>query len=221
MMKYKMLLAIILAICSIPLAQAGTYDNFRHPKWKSFASGGVKVAEVSEHLEINFPTTASGKVFSAGYASTCRLDGDFDLRANYAALVYPTGNGVRVGIMIDPVLQGNGALVNNTWASVEIFSDFPNTSYATDFRNYQSNLNIIPTNNKKGMLRLTRSGSVLAGFYWDAANMNWIKLDEAPSFTTAPIYFVLTAWSHDGNFANKEVKVTFDNVVLTQGVCKK
>jgi hypothetical protein len=213
-----MLLAVV-AVCAVSLAQAGSYDNFNHPKWKAFASGGVKIAEVNEQLEINFPTTAAGSTFSAGYGSTCRLTGDFDLRANFAVPVYPTGNGVRVGLIVDPAMQTNAW--GNTSATVEIYSDLPKTTYATDFRNYQSTLDTIPTTNKKGLLRLTRSGSVLTGFYWDAANMAWVTLNETPSFTADPVYFMVTAWSHDGFFAGKEVKVTFDNVVLTQGVCKK
>jgi hypothetical protein len=47
-MKYKKMLLAVVAICAVSLAQAGTYDNFNHPKWKAFASGGVKIAEVNQ-----------------------------------------------------------------------------------------------------------------------------------------------------------------------------
>jgi hypothetical protein len=199
---------------------AQIYDDFSNPKWISFSSPNVSVYEKSNKLVIATNANASGYVFSGGYASSCKLQGDFDIRADYTILSTVVNNGVRVGILVD-IEPTNGSRLNKSWAAINRFSDTNGTSvYSTNFSNYDPVTSDIPTSDIKGKLRLSRTGTVLSGYFWDSTTKSWILIQSTSKFTANPVYFILSSWSHDGYFAKVLVKSTFDNVIITSGTCE-
>ena len=215
---------ILLAAVVVANAHAEViYDDFGDSKWVSSSTSTVKVFEQFARLKIEFPQNAQGYVFSGGYFSTCRLTGDFDISTDYSVPAYPEGNGVRVGLMVD-IGQKNGVWVNNTWAVMERISNKKplESIYDTDFSNYGTGIGS-PTNtlDTKGKFRLTRMGTQLTGYYWDWITSSWIQSRVTSSFTTNPVYFGVTSWSHDIVFGKVNVRTTFDNVKIKFGKCLK
>ena len=218
-MKTGVILSCIIVLFS-DAAQAVVYDNFNHPQWLSFNSPGMSIVEHNERLEISFSENATGDIFTAGYASTCMLFGDFDIRAAYATPVYPKNNGVRVGLLIDPAEQTAGETY--TSAVMERVTDPDGVSYyGADFSNYPpQHPAFVDTTDRSGYFRLTRVGSTLTAWFWNKTAKRYVAVNSTQAFTTDPVYFQLTSWSHDGYFAGKPVAVTFDNVTINRGVCK-
>ena len=70
------------------------------------------------------------------------------------------------------------------------------------------------------MLRLTRTGSLGTGYYFDSGN--WVQIRSGP-VTTADVGFGFAAWSHDQLFAHQTAKLAFDNFTLSSGqlLCPK
>ncbi len=216
---------LILLAAAVVIANAHAeviYDDFGNSKWVSSYTSTVKVFEQFGQLKIEFPKNAQGYVFSGGYFSTCRLTGDFDISTDYSVPAYPEGNGVRVGLMVD-ITQKNGVSVNNTWAVMERMSNKPTSSvYGADFSNYSTdNGSETDTLDTKGKFRLTRLGATLTGYYWDWKTSSWIQSRVTSSFTTNPVYFGVTSWSHDSHFGKVNVRTTFDNVKIKFGNCVK
>ena len=198
---------------------AQIYDNFSTPQWVAIASPQVSLYEQVNKLLISFNQGTNGAVFSGGYYSTCKLTGDFDISTDYGIPVYPDGNGVRIGLIVD-VEQKNGVWFNQTWAAMERISSAPASSfYGADFSRYGSSGSMTQTTDTRGKFRLTRVGTTLTGYYWDWAAAAWISSNVTTSFTSSPVYFGLTAWSHDSVFGKVATKVSFDNMLINAGNC--
>lgn len=215
----KLLVTTTILMVTTTASAAQIYDNFSTPQWTVSASPQVSVYEQVNKLLISFNQGTSGAVFSGGYFSTCRLTGDFDLSTDYSIPVYPQGNGVRIGLMVD-VEPKNGVWVNTTWAAMERISSAPSASfYGADFSNYGGGGSMTNTTDTRGKFRFTRTGMTLTGYYWDAAAATWIAANVTTSFTSSPVYFGLSAWSHDSVFGDMATKVSFDNVLINAGNC--
>jgi hypothetical protein len=88
-------------------------------------------------------------------------------------------------------------------------------AYLTDFAGLVKG--IISTSDSSGKLRLERIGTTITGYY--VYNGVWAVL----ASNSDPTYnqdtgFALSSWSHDPVFANQEVKLAFDNMIIKKGV---
>lgn len=211
----------LLAAASAGMAQARlVYDAFTQPLWTAESSKNVSVFEQGQRLKVEFTRQAAGDVFSGGYFSTCRLTGDFDIQTDYAVPLYPTRNGVRVGLMLN-TSPTNGVWRDGSWVAVERLSTPEGRSFlGADFHNYGSGGSTeLDTAETTGKLRLVRQGQVLEALAWDAAQGSWFLLNRTESFTASPVHLGLTAWSHDAHFGHVAVHTSFDNAVINSGNC--
>ena len=72
----------------------------------------------------------------------------------------------------------------------------------------------IPTTHTSGKLRMTRTGTVLEGYYYDAGS--WVFIGDGIGNNNA-VNILLMAWSHDRFFADQPVKVVFDDLIVNKG----
>lgn len=184
-------------------------DNSMNPSWwMESEQGGPTVEESNQQLLIDLPANSAGDAFYARFASKFRVRGDFDVEVAYSLPAWPANNGVRVGILMGAlsfsphrVSCGNGEscndiyLVNNS-GSLSAFID--------------------ASSHFEGKLRVTRTGDLVTGYYYDATGMDWVEISSA---TKAPqdVYFSLQAWSHDIFFSDQSVQVAFDDFIIHEG----
>lgn len=164
------------------------------------------VAETNQRLEITFPANSAGDSFGAGYVSKCQLRGDFDIQVDYSLLVWPSSNGIRIGLGL-----GIANVVERVSFGIDDFPQYPREVYLTHFSNGVQA--ITSTNDQTGGLRLVRSGNSLTGYYdsgtWTALNSAYV--------TTSDVPFSIRSWGHDRNFRDQGVKIAFDNFIVNQG----
>jgi uncharacterized repeat protein (TIGR01451 family) len=189
------------------------YDNFDDNAtgpslWSVGQEGGPVAVEMNQRLEITLPANSSGTKFDAAYYSACLLRGDFDIQVDYELLTWPTANGVRISLS---TTYGN--MERASFGASGDFAGGPEV-YLTDFAGLVKG--ITPTTDSSGKLRLQRAGDTLTGFY--LANGVWMTVasNSDPTYTQ-DTSFALSSWSHDPVFADQEVKIAFDNMMVNAG----
>jgi hypothetical protein len=210
-MKRSLLPALLLA-AAVPAIHAATvYDNFNHPQWTVSRAGiGPVVHESNERLELVFP--ASSRVapgesqFQAGYASTCLLHGDFDVRVKYSLPRFPPANGVRVGLTFAPRF----AVERISFGSSDVGP--PGEYYLF----HGNSITYTPTSDRWGRLRAVRQNGLISAYYFDSSSKSWQFIGSS-AIPTEDIQFWIGIWSHDWAFADKFTKVAFDNLVVSAG----
>ena len=164
---------------------------------QSVVGTGVTLAETNQRLEIDFAANASGSFFRGGTASACALSGDFDLQVDYDLLVWPSGNGVRVGLLL---------------SSLGTMSRIDDNSYSVNFGFV---ITVVPTTDLTGKFRITRVGSTFTGFYYSGGV--WVSAGSGSAVLPNLMAMYLSSWSHDGYFGGQAAKVAFDNLILNSG----
>jgi hypothetical protein len=187
------------------------YDNFDDnvtdsSLWSVGQTGGPVAAETNQRLEITLPANSAGDQFSAAYYSACQLRGDFDIQVDYELLTWSPTNGVRLSLNTS---QGN--IERASFGTAGDFAGGPEV-YLTDFAG--NVVGITATSDRSGKLRLERVGNTLTGFYF--GNGGWITVGSyQTNAEDAP--FALSSWSHDPIFADQQVKLAFDNMIINAG----
>jgi hypothetical protein len=213
-------LSVASVVVVSPLVVVGTViddfnDNTLDAKtWSAQIQGtGPSVSEVNGRLEISLPNISFDDPelgrFSAGYASACKLQGDFDVQVDYQLLAWPFANGVRVGLRT--------SLGNVERTSLGPAQDFPDQPRETYIAHFGDVLMFTATQDISGQLRQQRIGNVLHGFYRTTGG--WIQIGEA-QVSTEDVTFGVAAWSHDATFTDQSVAVAFDNVLLSGGTLR-
>jgi WD40 repeat protein len=169
--------------------------------WSPFVLGtGPSVAQTHGDLEVAIPADAQNDatraVFGAGLNSACTLEGDFDLRVDYALLDWPPRNGVRVGLV-----AGNEAIT-------ERVSDIAGLDDKYLLGIGAASYGVTPTTDRTGALRIARRGDLITSYV--LANGSWAALAYAPA-TSPEVGFAIQAWSHDALFGHQDVRVAFSN----------
>jgi len=212
----------VLALAGITThVHAEIYDDFSNPKWVSFSNGSTQTSIQNEKVFVNFTKkSGSAAYINGGMSSKCQLSGDFDISTDFGASTFPSSNGVRIGLMID-TNQQKGNWTNYSWATIELESHSDNKlTYVSNFDSYSpGGYASTPTTDLKGKLRLVRIGTQLTGYYWDVPSSVWVKSQQIQTFTTAPVYFSITSWTHDSIFSKTTVKTWFDNIRINTGTC--
>lgn len=202
-------------------------DNITNPNFWGIGTSnasGVTVAEKNQRVEISFaadahslydPMTGLGTtVFGAGCWGLWQVSGDFDLRVDYHLLDWPSGNGVRVGLGAAKPGQMASFAERVSFAAGFDFPGFPREVYLADWRGGVAGIR--QTNDQSGSLRLARVADVFTAYYRGATD--WVPISSRTSGPTGDLIFGMNAWSHDGYFADQEVKVAFDNFRATEVV---
>lgn len=190
-------------------------DGIMNPLlWTLFIDGvGPTAVEKHGFVEVVIPADAheaeAPHSFGGGFKSAKCLRGDFNVQVDYYLLDWPEGSGIRVGLGLFPATTGQMGNVNR--ASYGRPEGGPTDSYAADL---QGSGGGVPTTHMSGSLRLARFGNkVTAGVLVDG---QWVEIHTG-EFSTANYHFAFTAWGHNGSFAQKPVRVGFDNLVIRYG----
>lgn len=189
-----------------PIYEDFNDNSINTNKWiLSQYGNGPSVKETNKRLEINIPYLSNGSSFGAGYETKCRLKGDFDIRVDYNLLNWPYNNGVSTGFWLDSI------------GSVERISFEGKEKYIVYSASNDKIIGESETNHNSGKLRLVRRSNIVKGYYYNGSG--WEFLGSITS-TTNDIPFLIGAWSSDYIFADKDVKVALDNVVINYGQLK-
>jgi hypothetical protein len=225
----------LICLCTLypSLSHAGTIsDNFDGAAintrlWQPRSSGPDQwVRQEGGRLKIGLNAASTGSFFMAALFSNFQLKGDFEIVVDYSFIKWPDSNGVRMGLSYFGESGAHGMIMRIS----------PDKDATTNPQGYNStnfidgsynNVSMSPTIATSGRFKLTRVGSVMAGYYFQ--DNAWVlRGSHDYSVTDAlPDWLVinLSAWSHtalqqpDGKvvypFAGKDVEVTFDNLQIT------
>ena len=186
------------------------YDEFIPKEWLIKKEGtGPTILETKQALQITLPATSADSVngvFMGGYDSTCKLNGDFDIRVSFNLPTFPAQNGVRVGLAI----PGLASVERDSWSAHDV-------GVAGEYflTNIGGSLASIPTTQNKGQLRLTRTGNLAQGYFLNASS-NWQSIGSG-IIDTGDLNFTISAWSHNFAFNDQKVVVLFDDVIISKG----
>ena len=199
--------------------------------WAAIQIGfGPTISEKDQRLEITIPYDSGDdseqRLFRVEYTSVCLLRGNFDIQVDYQLLEWPHANGVRVGLLTRPVSGGvdRPEKAGGSSDSVERTSfghprnDFPSEPrevYVTNFAAAQGP-GILATDHQSGKLRQVREGNRKSGYYFSEKSGNWVFIQSSRT-ATADVSFSLAAWSHNYAFMDQDVRVAFDNFMVTKG----
>jgi hypothetical protein len=199
-------------------------DNFNDNKidssrWlTSLVGNGPTVKETNQRLEIVIPSnslirTSNSSEVIAGITSTCQLRGDFDFQIDYELLSWPPSNGVFVVLTAQRESVAEKHLKSFQNTERMSLPHLPRDVYATDFDDGLYKVNA--TSDMSGKLRIVRSGFTITGFYY--ISDHWVPINSAREGAHADINIKPIAYTKHGLFANKQVKIAFDNAILNKG----
>ena len=176
---------------------------FNFGMWHLASHGqGLDAAERNGRLEFSIApdvATESGFGIDQHYGTNCRLIGDFDARVEFKLLAWPPADGMYVEFGAYFPLNAGFEYISRQgrWST-------------GGWDAYSSSLGwarIAETTDTAGVLRLTREGGVLTGYY--RAGKRWIRLgsERAPQ----PTQLILELWSNADQFGHVPASAAFDN----------
>jgi len=179
--------------------------------WHRIVTGtGVELAEQNGRLEVAFqPDALAGgdyNVLSGHYGTACRFLGDFDVRVDYELLDWPAANGVLVQMSAWSTVGPQLAIARQSQTWAEEYASFSGPSVQAR-----------PSADARGTLRIKRVGNLLSTRYKSGRDwhvLGYMRSDQGPMIA-------VQAYSTDEWFADKRVRVAFDNFSITadQPVC--
>ncbi len=200
------------ALLAAPAPADAAPGSDAHPlRWMKVAEGGASVVGGPRHVAITIPARPTGGDVEGAYESACRLKGDFDVQVDFALTKWPAKSGVRAGLIF-----------GDTFNALERLSYAPNDGSATFAPNgptelYLTDLNrvSIPTDQRIGKLRQTRSGNVVTSYCLSGSR--WAKISSGP-YTTDAVWFGVAAWTNTAFFSGQETRVVFSEPQVSGGV---
>lgn len=177
-------------------------DNSRDVDlWHIIHEGsGVSVQETNGRVEMSFAEDAApfagGSALRGSYGANCLFKGDFDAQIDYELLDWPLASEFYAELN---AFNGNAQVgrLSQTWG------ESYNSSIGSSF-------GVVPTQDRSGSLRLTRSNGTVTSYY--RSGPSWIALASAPA-GAAPVIMTFAAGSF-GTPAGAPVRVAFDNFSL-------
>jgi hypothetical protein len=178
--------------------------------WTTWSHGtGAEAVERNGRLEMTIaPDAVPGgewNLISVAFGTVCRLLGDFDVRVEYELLEWPRQNGASVQI---------AAFFQNAALSLTRESTRWGDSYSAW---YPPAGGSHPTDDKRGVLRIRRTGGRAYAHYLQGGRWSIVKSflnERAPNVG-------ISLLATDAEFAHQRVRIAFDNFQLTaaQPVC--
>jgi DNA-binding SARP family transcriptional activator len=184
-------------------------DGFRGPLWRKIVHGqGIDVDERNGRVEATIVASARDDPrthgFDAQFSSLCTYPGNFDVQIDYDLLDWPRANGVRIWLGAFYVLDDPGQ-----WIARE--STKTGERYAALI---PSELTERSTTDRKGTLRLDRSGGIMTASFRDGST--WAPLGVGPAETKDTIVYFNVA-SDDRHFGDRPIRVAWDNFRVNSG----
>jgi hypothetical protein len=171
--------------------------------WVRSASSGVTVEERNQKLEVTIAPDAVAegdyKLISGTYGTHCRFLGDFDARVEFELLDWPEANGVVV--QLAAWFQSfNASVIRQSQLWIEEYGSWMTTRARSS-----------PSNDRRGALRLRRVRDTVTTYF--RRDTDWYPMQTSTGFVGAPL-IGLQAMSRDDWFADKPVRIAFDNFTL-------
>ena len=174
--------------------------------WVRTATTGVTVEERNQRLEMTIapdaPAEGDYKLISGTYGTHCRFLGDFDARVEFELLDWPDANGVIVQLAAWFQSFNAGVVRQSQSWTEEYGSWLTNRARST------------PSNDRRGAVRLRRVNDAVTTYF--RSDTGWYPLQTSTGFVGAPL-IGLQAMSRDDWFADKPVRIAFDNFSLVAG----
>ena len=233
-----LVVALLICLCTLytSLSHAGTLtDNFDGASldttlWSYYHNDdNQRCLQENGVLKIQIDGASSGPdYFGAGVGGNFLLKGNFEIVIDYQLIKWPHANGVGAGInFMGDNFDKNGQMTQRSFGA-----DEPPTikeNYVADFKDgeyldhYQT-----ATIDTTGKMKLTRVGSVMAGYFFNSVDDNWelvgshdyaaTGLDEWLEIGLNAVS-VLATYTPDGQlvhpFAGQDVEIAFDNFQMT------
>jgi hypothetical protein len=216
-MNSKLYLPLLLTCCHLRAYAAFTTADFGDAaSWQPVVIGvGPTISTTGAQADVTIPASSHGDGvggptwtatdFAAAYESTFSLRGDFDVTVAYNLIDWPSNNGMRIGIGIAP-------WYGSQRVSQVYFGSPPGTdAYVFDAGGVTG---VTPTTDLSGQLRMARTGSSLAGYYWSAASQSWVLIGSG-AVSPQDFGLAVSAWSGQGFFSSQAVQVSFSNLRIT------
>lgn len=228
----RCVVGIVLAcfVLTGPPAAGAVLDDFddeaTSPAWLIAVGGtGPTIVEAGGHVEVSLPADArDGPVpvpgippaFSAAYALKCPVRGDFDVQVGYRLLEWPAvnGAGVRLVARTVPALVHAGEVQRRSLtvagAPLEFYLG------AVGDQAGGGSAAVFPTGDAAGVLRLVRRGEIVVSYWAGSADGAFVPLVAARA-PTADVSIAFGAFSREGEFGGRGVRVAFDHFRLSDG----
>ena len=171
--------------------------------WNRSSTPGVSVDEVNGRVEIAVAATAENggdfNIIGGTLGTNCRWRGDFDVRVDFELLDWPAANGVA------------GQL--SSWysaysATIGRFSSNAGREEYTGW--FPAGSNSLTGADRTGTFRLVREGARTLGYYGSDGGWESVVSSRVSGSPTIG----LSIYSRDDWFADKPVRIAFDNFVL-------
>ncbi len=203
------LVGAVLLASPVP-ADAAPGGNGHPLQWTAVEKGGASVVGGARRIAITIPAQPSGQDVEGAYESGCRLKGDFDVQVDFALAKWPAKSGVRAGLIFGDMFN---AVERASYApndgSATFSLDGPTELYLTDLNRVS-----IPTDQRIGRLRQTRSGNVVTSYY--ASGSKWAVISTGP-YTTDDVWFGVAVWTNAAFFSGQEARVVFSDPQVNRG----
>jgi hypothetical protein len=168
---------------------------------QALVGSGASVGQANGRLEIELRPEATGAPpeFAGQVLLECTLPGDFDVRVDYALMDWPAENGVTVHL---------AAVWERAAVDIARQSHSGGENYATWFT--QGTGTARATTHMRGTIRILRKDWYASTYY--LTGRGWKRLGSF--FTGGAPKILLKASSSEAWFADKLVRVAFDNFTL-------
>ena len=166
--------------------------------WHYLHGPGSALTQTEGRVELSLAADATNDP-AVGYmgptfGTQCRAVGDFDARVSFELLDWPSAAGAHANL---GDAGATGSIGRRSEGAIEDYLAYFNPVPAS-----------VATDDESGMLRLVRTGSVLAAYY--ASGTGWAPLLSGPT-TEAPVLLNVHLFSTDALFGHQVVGVAFDD----------
>ncbi len=168
----------------------------------SGTSTDVENGQLVETVAANAAEVSFSAGFGAGWGTSCKLVGDYDVQAEYTLLEWPATNGVTARLS-DGVSPEAPQVYRESQTSGENYTAFVG-----------QHVTALPTPDARGTLRVQRVGSTATASYLVGSGFVPIASGAVP---LEPAVIDLDAGSLFGRFTHQEVKVAWDNLRINAG----
>ena len=182
-MRRLLLIGVVVLVALASSAAAGAGNVNRHIIQDSFSGDTIDPdlffvwtnqpdnVSISQHEGAATVAVAAGATndVSAGLFTRCQVQGDFDARLAFRLPLWPLQNGLTVSLLV-PDGGYNAYRVSWQFGSGDMYAAWPNQIGTP-----------VDASGDTGTLRLTRTGSVWAGYY--LLGDQWVQLSSGPGPT--------------------------------------
>jgi hypothetical protein len=180
-----------------------TDNQYNTDLWWLYSNGEVTGQVTDNRLEVNVGGSGYAGLYGAGFT----LIGDFDIRADFTLINWPTNNGTQVTIGINSfssTICSIGRANTGPPNGVERYFTIILTNYtSTDLSGPISN----------GTLRIVRTGNKMEGFFWNGTT--WQSTVFATNASLGPrVSVALGIGPYGSVYSGIPAKAAFDNIQI-------